>query len=147
MQEVRGERTQRVMIFTPACSLSAGLGLSFLVNCGISEHSLVLQESRILRFNHGLSGIEGKTITSMYCLSVEEGRTHATGHDFHSGLLAFRRARPELPRKLRDLRTLASPAGVSHPPFQSWAIWNRRENNYFYVLFECGRGENARNEL
>lgn len=75
----KGERTQRVMIFTPACSLSAGLGLSFLVNCGISEHSLVLQESRILRFNHGL-------------------------------------------------------------------FEYRRENNYFYVLFECGRGENARNE-
>ncbi len=92
----KGERTQRVMIFTSACSLSAGLGLSFLVNCGISEHSLVLQESRILRFNHGLSGIEGKTITSMYCLSVEEGRTHATGHDFHSGLLAFHGTRVKL---------------------------------------------------
>lgn len=45
---------QWVVIFIPDCSLSAGLGLSFFVNCGISEHSLVLQESRIFRFNHGL---------------------------------------------------------------------------------------------
>ncbi len=49
------------------------------------------------------------------------GKTHAMGRDFHSGLLAFRRARSELPRKLRDLRALASPAGVSHLPFQSRA--------------------------
>ena len=48
-------------------------------------------------------------------------RTHAMSRDFHFGLFAFRRARSKPPRKLRGLRALASPAGVTHFPFHSQA--------------------------